>query len=173
MSDQYDSYYTEIAIAVIVSLIIFGAILLTRIRYGEFIITNLTLRPYVIALILLSVMLIGNCIQEYYVTVVYKNDYKMLVEHFIYTKALKITFFVFSQLKILLAIEFIRTRSFETQILNYFVWYQRQLRLQNLDVARDHYQKREKQMHRAYNAGSVIVCIFPVVAQFLVFYGDG
>ena len=72
------------------------------------------------------------------------------------------------QLKQWLIMCFIFSRTFETQTLCYFVRYQGRLKLQNLDVARDQYQRREKLYSRIYLAQCLIVSLLPFTMYIVV-----
>ena len=63
--------------------------------------------------------------------------------------------------------QFVLTRTFEHKLLNFFIIYQQNFRLENLNVAKDTYQKLElkfKKVHRAVCIGIgipyLVYCIF-------------
>ena len=56
------TYYFETAVAVLIGMIIWNIWLLTHIKYGEQIISRLSMQPYKITLVLLSSILIENCV---------------------------------------------------------------------------------------------------------------
>ena len=129
----------EVTFALIVTVLLFNLTCLVRIHYGDAIITHITTRPYKITMVLLILMLSNHSIGLVITNIVYVGRYSEYIED-LKSKP----FFIFLldlpyQLKWWLIMCFFISRTSEMEILGFFVRYQGNLKLQNLDVARDHY----------------------------------
>ena len=156
-----DEYNFEMIFALIVTILIYNIFKIVQIHYGDAVITRITTRPYKITMVLLIVMLCEISYNLVIKNIVYAVDF-----HEYISDITKRPFFIFLldipyQLKQWLVMCFFFSRTFETQILSYFMRYQGRLKLQNLELARDQYQKWEKIYSRIYVAQCVFISIFP------------
>ena len=141
---------------------------MTKIHYGDSVITHLTTQPYKILLVLLIVMFCESCYTLIVINVVYAGSFAAFIEDFATDPVYSQLPTMLYQLKQWLIMCFIFSRMFETQTLCYFVRYQGRLKLQNLEVARDQYQRREKIYSRIYLAQCLIVSLFPFTMYIVV-----
>ena len=136
-----------LALSLVVSGLIINVTLLVKIKYGDALVTHLTCLPYYISLTLLLTMFVEQLFYNI-IGVIYNQEY---------TEALYDTFWLNAVLfvaliKYLLVISFILTRTFEAEALLTFVFFQRNLRLERLDVAKDTYKKLELRLARGFVA---------------------
>ena len=129
----------ELSFALIITVMLFNISRIVAIRYGDAKITHITLRPYYISLGLLCAMFLENFYYLMAINVIYKDDWSAYFKSF---KTRNIILF-FSELvslaKFALILIFVIARTFEHEILVYFIRYQGRLKLQNLEVERERY----------------------------------
>ena len=68
---EKDQYNFELIFALIVTILILNIAAMTKIHYGDFVITHITTRPYKILLVLLIVMFCESCYTLIVINVVY------------------------------------------------------------------------------------------------------
>ena len=125
-------YGYQLVFALVTLTIVFNIILIVRIKYGDHRITHLTLQPYKTAMVYLFTQLFETTISilmqvvepELFIKFNKKEELSNRYEEFLTTVA-----FLSTYVKYLFLIIFIGTQAFEFNILNYFVVFQRKLRL--------------------------------------------
>ena len=130
-------------------------------------ITRITTRPYKIALMIIMVCLCDFGVQLITCNVLCKGDLTIFVKyvntHLWYTKFE----YVASAARYMLYYCFILSRIYEHSILLLFITFQHSFRLQNLDIARDKYQKLERMFSKIF-FGLCIGFNMPIVISLIV-----
>ena len=97
--------------------------LITLIRYGDAVITKITTRPYKISLALLIVILLETIMYLVSIEAIYDEDWAAFVNalttHSFYTFFISIS----QQVKFVLILSFVLARTFEHEVLLYFIRY--------------------------------------------------
>ena len=127
-----DGYGFYITLSFIITALIFNIFLLVRIKYGDAVVTHLTLWPYRISLILLILMLVDTSIS----IVIFKEQQTLIIKILEFKKLQGIseefsTYFMrfMGILEYLMMLIFVLTRAFEHRLLNFFIIYQNKFRL--------------------------------------------
>ena len=112
-----------------ITVFLVAVVLYQRILYGQMLITKITTRPYVIAIVLLCVQMIEGISLLYMYRVQYYDDLESFLKSFtedIFTVTIHRSF---AMIKYWILIVFIMSRVFEHLSLIIFVYYQQKYRL--------------------------------------------
>ena len=134
--------------------------LLVKIKYGNALVTHLTCLPYYLTLALLILMLVNHAsyltLSTYFESHPDKKEEPAQILFYCLTTA--------SIIKYALMVTLILLRAFENELLLVFIFFQKNLRLESLDVARDTYRNLEKKMTRGL-IGCYAVVMMPMLIQ--------
>mgnify|MGYP007118472759 CR=1 FL=1 len=137
--------------AMVVLALVVNLTLLVRIRFGEMMVTHLSLHPYIVSFCLLLAMLVEISVLLFLSELTYRDDLDALVDQMIFPgNSLNSVFSGLTDLKFMLLLVFILTRAHEQEALMVFIYFQRSFRLENLIVARDSYVKLEKRLNNGF-----------------------
>ena len=136
-------YGESITFSLIVSTLIYNIFLISRIKFGEILITKLTLRPYYLSAIFCTTFMIHEAIEAIIIeeSLLQGEDSLIAKSHIQY----RLEKFFHCSLNILF-MAFIGFRIFENQILNNFMDFQDKFRLEELEIVKPHYIKRENRI---------------------------
>ena len=168
MSTPNDVNGQEVGFSIVVLGLVINITLLVKIKYGDALITHLTCITYYVSLALLIVMLVDHV------------GYLMLATHDSRhpdgEEPLKFWLYCISTTaitKYALLVLLILLRAFQNEALLVFIFFQKNFRLERLDVAKDSYRKLEKRMAWGFVIQySVLMSpmLVQIVGQFTAFY---
>lgn len=79
----------------------------TRVKFGDMVVTHLTIRPYQLALLLLTVSFFECIFLLINANVTFEGNFKGLINYWVASKSFKVTFMGFETLKYCCIIHFI------------------------------------------------------------------
>ena len=153
------TYGLEMSISLLVGGLLINVVLITKIKYGNTLITHLTLRPYYVTLVLLSMALV----EAIYLEVTFGTSVIFTVLGSAVLDAKQLTALTLGASKYILIFIFIFVRTQEHEALLVFVFFQHNFRLESLNVARDSYKLLETRLAKGF---FVLYTIF--LAPFLI-----
>lgn len=135
-------YTFEITLAICVCVFLWNITLLMKIRFGDQLITHLSVWPYVLSLALVTLMIFENLYLCYVSNILLKDrDFKAMVWTYFYPLKPTGTIESFiNLLKVALTQSFILLRVHEHLALLMFCIFQKKLRVQDLDIHKDSFQ---------------------------------
>ena len=138
-----DLYGESIMFSLIVLTFLYNIFLIARIKFGEILITKLTLLPYYLSACFCAVFMVHELFAELIIEKSISEGVDNLIAktHIQY----RLEKFIHCSLAILFMC-FIGFRIFENQILHVFVDFQDEFRLEELEVAKVHYTERENRI---------------------------
>ena len=149
----------EVTFSFVFAALLFSIVRIVTVHYGDMVITRITTRPYKIALTLLVFSCLDLCNQMFVADVVAGNDSKIARHYAEHTTWFVIAEDILLAFKYALAIVFVLQRAFEHGILLFFIRYQQSFTLQNLEIAKDKYQRLERRLSCVFYVFCGIVCL--------------
>ena len=156
----------ELSFAIIATTLILTLGRIVAIKYGDAKITHITMRPYYVSLGLLTVMLIENLYFLLQVEIFFSNNWNAYFQSLADNGFDQFLIQLITQSKFVLIICFVMGRTFEHEILDYFIRYQGRLKLQHLEVEREGYQRKEKVFSRIYHSKCIGISLLPTIYAF-------
>ena len=141
----------QLLLSLAVTCLIFNVILLVKIKFGDLIITNRTLKPYITSCVLLCVICAEFVWISYLRRIKYKDNDDLFKEEFFEPFGFrnKIESDIM-QIKVDLMVLFVYFIAYELENLNVFICFQAKLRLQELHVERDTFLRLEKKVNNIF-----------------------
>ena len=158
---NYSEFYTfEIAFSVSIVVLILNLVQIMRIKYGQQLITHLSLRPYYVSLAILLVMITEFVLFSYMGNIQFENDFGSFLGEITDAKSVSGQFITpMILLKVALVVIFITVRAHELELLLILCVFQKKLRVQDLEVHRDSFIRLENQLYISFKIGAWILLL--------------
>ena len=163
MSEKFESrnkfhYGFELAFAIIVTVMLWNIFMVVKLRYGNMNITHHTARPHIISMFLLTASLVEVVIYLLVTNVFFDNWITFLgfyKEHYLMQTIVALV--LYSKYSLILI--YMLARTYEHFSLHFFISYQKSCILQNLEPAKEEFNKKEKIHHKAFNIVSFVIAL--------------